>query len=78
MTGQRSYVTELPLEASWGEAFGRILDRLHLPANPGDGEETVWTARLDREGRHLHNSEIVGDVLEPNDALTIQRDIAAG
>ncbi|MBP8128800.1 MAG: hypothetical protein KA184_04405 [Candidatus Hydrogenedentes bacterium] len=80
MTRQRSFIGQIPRQASWGESLRGILDQLglNLPANPDAGEDVVWTGRLEREGRHLHASELVGDALHEGDEVTIQRDIQAG
>ena len=78
MSGQRNAVTDLPTEASWGEALDGILGKLSLPKNPAGEEPVVWTGRLEREGRHLHASEVIGDALQEDDEVVIQRDIQAG
>lgn len=77
MTRQRELVCGVPVEATFGECLDSILAELHLPSNP-EGEATVWSGRLEREGRHIHSSEIVGDALQENDEVVIQRDIQAG
>ena len=38
----------------------------------------TYQARLDRDGRHLHSSEVVGDALMPNDRVVLQPEINAG
>ena len=78
MSGQRNVMTDLPTDASWGEALNGILGKLSLPKNPAGEEPVVWTGRLEREGRHLHSSELVGDALQQDDEVVIQRDIQAG
>ena len=35
-------------------------------------------ARLDREGRHLHRTELVGDTLKENDEIVLHPQIMAG
>ena len=77
MTGQRNLLSEIPAEASWGEALSAILSQMSLPPND-TGTNEVWTGRLEREGRHIHASEIVGDALQEGDRVVLQRDIQAG
>ena len=77
MVGQREIEADIQRDASWGEALNAILGRLSLPRNI-DGEDQVWTGRLDREGRQLYTNEIVGDALQTGDKVVIQRDIQAG
>jgi hypothetical protein len=43
-----------------------------------DGHPIPYTARLEREGRHLHDSELVAEILQPDDELVLQPKINAG
>ena len=77
MSGQREFVARgVPTDASWGETMSSIVANMSLPRNPGT--ESVWTGRLEREGRHLHSSEIVGDALEEGDRVVLQPEVNAG
>jgi len=49
-----------------------------LPRNDGAGRPLVYHARLDREGRHLHGSETVGEALKPGDKVVLTPNIEAG
>ena len=42
------------------------------------GQPVSYDARLDREARHLHRSELVGDSLQPDDHLILHPRIMAG
>ncbi|HUW58246.1 MAG TPA: hypothetical protein VMZ92_16535 [Planctomycetota bacterium] len=75
---QREFVADVPTEATWGEAMASIVKSMQLPTNTPDGEETVYTGRLERQGRHLHPSEVVGDVLQNEDRIVMQPEITAG
>ncbi len=78
MSGQREYVARgVPTDASWGETMDGIISRMSLPKNTPSGQ-SVWTGRLEREGRHLHASEVVGQVLEDGDRIVLQPEVNAG
>jgi hypothetical protein len=77
MSGQRQFRANAPTDASWGETMEGILAEMDLPPNTPSGEG-VWTGRLEREGRNLLASEIVGDALEQGDRITLQPEVVAG
>jgi len=79
VTGQRVFdIKDTPRDATVGELIEGLLPRMNLPRNDNGGRTLNYQARLDRSGRHLHTSEIVGDALEPNDRVTLQPEINAG
>jgi len=79
VTGQKSVdVKNVPRDATIGELIEGLLPRMNMPRNDSGGRMLNYQARLDREGRHLHSSEIVGDALEANDRVTLQPEINAG
>jgi hypothetical protein len=71
-------VNNLPPDASVGEMIQGLLGRMHLPQNDTSGRPLTYHARHEREGRHLHASERVGDVLQTGDRVTLQPNIDAG
>jgi len=78
MSGQREYVArDVPKDASWGETMAGILATMSLPKND-PARPNVWSGHLEREGRHLHSSEIVGDSLVDNDKVVLQPEVNAG
>lgn len=78
MTRQREVVArDVRRDASWGEALASILTTMALPRN----EPTAaggWAGHLEREGRHLHPSEIVGDALMEDDKIVLHPEVTAG
>ena len=40
-----------------------LIPKMELPGSDPEGRPVAYHVRSDREGRHLHGSEIVGDVL---------------
>jgi hypothetical protein len=65
-------------EMSVGELLDAIVPRMKLPRLGNGGRPLTYHARLDREGRHLHATEVVGEVLRPQDRIMIQPTIEAG
>ena len=68
----------VPREATVGEIVQGLVSRMGLPGKDVEGRELTYHARLDREGRHLHASESVGDVLRENDEVVLHPKIQAG
>ena len=78
MSGQREFVArDVPKDSSWGETMKGIVANMSLPQNTPTSPN-IWTGRLEREGRHLHTSEIVGDALENEDRIVLQPEVNAG
>ena len=71
-------VSDVPPEATVGEVVQELLDELQLSQNDASGHSLSYRALLQRESRHLHATETVGQALQPGDRLTLQPDIDAG
>lgn len=72
-------VDDVPPDASIGELVQGLLgSRMHLPRKDAEGRDLNYHAKLEREGRHLHASERVGDVLQNEDEVVLQPQITAG
>lgn len=79
VSGQkRVRASRVPPHSTVGELIGRLLPKLGLAKNDADGRPLAYRARLERDGRHLRSSETVGEVLQDEDALTLQPSIDAG
>jgi hypothetical protein len=74
----RVTVDELPLDFTVGQVLDKLVPGMRLPVKDSNGRPLTYHARLEREGRHLHRSERVGDALLPNDSLVLQPNIDAG
>jgi hypothetical protein len=78
-SGQKVYdVDNAPGDGTVGELVREMLSTMNLPKNDTGGQPLTYHARLEREGRHLHASERIGDVLATGDRLTLQPNIDAG
>ena len=78
-TGQRQVVLKkVPAEATVRELTQRLLTRMGLVRDDVVGEPLQYQARLEREGRHLGETELVADALQPDDELVLQPRIDAG
>jgi len=51
---------------------------MELPESDSQGRPVVFRARLEREGRYLHPSEVVGEALQTDDRISLQPNIDAG
>jgi len=79
VTGQRAVdIEEVDGNATVGELVDRLLGDLELTRDDADGRPITYRARLEREGRHLHAAERVGDALQTGDRLVLQPNIDAG
>ena len=79
VSGQRvAEVPEVPADSTVGELIAGLLPQMRLPEHDALGRDLVYHARLEREGRHLHASEVVGDAVRPGDRLTLLPNIDAG
>jgi hypothetical protein len=78
-TGQRrTRVSAVHPQSTVGELVTSLLTRLGLPDTDVEGRPLAFQARLEREGRHVHSSELVGDALEDEDEITLTPSIDAG
>ena len=79
VSGQKSFsVSGVPQDSTVGELIQGLLGQMQLPQNDVSGRPLTYHARLEREGRHLHASERVGDALLTGDQLVLQPNIDAG
>jgi hypothetical protein len=79
VTGQRlRSVGSVPTDCTVAELIQGVLADMRLPKNDGAGRPLVYHARLEREGRHLHGTETVGESLQPGDKVVLTPNIEAG
>lgn len=74
---QRRFAASVDVEAPVSMALADIVAQMDLPPNEQSAQAT-WTARLDREARQLHGSEIVGQALVEDDTIVLQPEVNAG
>lgn len=78
-SGQRvATVTRVPKEATVGELVDQLLAELGLPKQDSEGRPLSYQARLDREGRHLRETERIEESLRDQDHLVLNPNIDAG
>lgn len=65
-------------DSTVGELVEGLVSAMALPKNDPAGAPLTYSLRLEREGRHLHSSEVVGDALREADKVTLQPQIDAG
>jgi len=79
VSGQkRVKASAIPKRATVHELVQGLLAKMRLPRNDVAGRPLTYRARLEREGRHLHEHEEVGRVLRDQDELVLQPNIDAG
>ena len=79
VTGQNEVrVNSLDREMTVGELLEALVPRMNLPRQGNGGRPLTYSARLERDGRALHATEVVGDALQSSDRLTLQPTIEAG
>jgi len=79
VTGQNEVrVNSLDREMTVGELLEALVPRMRLPQHGNGGRPLAYHARLEREGRHLHATEVVGDALQSSDRIMLQPTIEAG
>jgi hypothetical protein len=79
VSGQRRYsVREVRGDATVQELVQGLVTKMGLPAQDSSGTAQVFHAFLERDGRHLRGSEVVGEVLREGDELVLHPDVQAG
>lgn len=79
VTGQRSVtVRDVPAGNSIGEFVDELLPTMRLSATDRKGDPVSYDVRLERESRHLHRNERLGDVIRDDDEVTLFPRISAG
>ncbi len=79
VSGQKvTRVSRFPRSRTVGEFLSGILPRMELPEADSQGRPVIFRARLEREGRYLHPSEVVGEALLTDDRISLQPNIDAG
>ena len=72
----RRRASNIPRDARVGEVVSSILERMRLPVNDSQGRPLSYGMRT--SGVSLGESEMVGDVLEETDVVTLTPNITAG
>lgn len=78
-TGQkRANFSDVPVSYTVGELVENVVQHLHLPTEDSQQQPISYQARLDREGRHLHKSERLGEALRTQDRISVHPTVSAG
>jgi hypothetical protein len=79
VSGQKTVrASAVPGDATVGELVQGLLAKMGLSRHDVEGRPLDYNARLEREGRHLNRSEIVGDALKEGDEIVLTPNIDAG
>jgi hypothetical protein len=78
-SGQKKYrASGVSPDATVSELVKSLLARIGLATENPDGSPITYGARLKREGRNLHGSELAGDALQSGDEVQLHPRIHAG
>jgi hypothetical protein len=79
VSGQKKVrVSDVSGDSTVRELIKGLRKRMHLVENDVRGNPIEYRARLEREGRHLHDAELVSDALQSDDEIVLQPKIYAG
>ena len=79
VSGQKKVrVSDVSGDSTVRELVRSLLARMRLMDKDVNGRPIEYRARLEREGRHLHDSELVSDALQSDDQIVLQPKINAG
>lgn len=79
VSGQRSVrAPAVPTSFTIGELVQRLIAKIGLAGTDTQGRPLNYQARLEREGRHLHGAELVGEALAEDDEIVLTPNIDAG
>ena len=75
---RRARLSAVPRLSTIGELITSLVPKLELPEVNVEGRPLHYQARLEREQRHVHVSELVGEALQDEDEITLTPNIDAG
>jgi hypothetical protein len=76
-TGQMRYkAPRIPRGATVGELISNLASRLRLPLNDSQGRPVTYAARA--KGASLNEADLLGDVLQENEVVTLTQNVTAG
>ena len=77
-SGQReAYPDDVADDSTVAEFVERMVKQMRLAPVDSAGRPLVYQALNQREGRHLHGSERVGEAVEPDDVVILHPNIDA-
>jgi hypothetical protein len=75
---KKVHVSDVTHDTTVRELVNGLVGKMRLVDTDQKGRPLEFRARLEREGRHLHDSELVSDALQPDDELVLHPKINAG
>ena len=75
---KKAHWSDISHDTTVRELVKGFVGKLRLVDKDQKGRPLQFRARLEREGRHLHDSELVSDALQPDDELVLHPKINAG
>lgn len=65
-------------ETTVEEMVNALVPAMGLPTHDAEGQQIHYQALFEKEGRYLHNSEKVAEILQPGDEVVLHPNIDAG
>ncbi|MHC5109536.1 MAG: hypothetical protein ACYTHJ_06620 [Planctomycetota bacterium] len=78
LSGQRRLRMDVPGSASVGEMVEAAREELNLADVDGAGRRVVYRAHAESRQVHLRASDLVGEAVQPDEQIVLQRDVHAG
>jgi hypothetical protein len=75
---KKAHVSDVSHDTTVRELVNGLVGKMRLVNKDKAGRPLQFQALLEREGRHLHDSELVSDALQPDDELVLHPKINAG
>ena len=78
-SGQRRFaVRDVRADTTVQSFIHGLTPRMGLPVEDSTGMPQAFHAFLERDGRHLHSSETIGEALRNEDEIVLHPDVQAG
>jgi len=79
VSGQRRFqLRDVRSDTTVHELLSKLVQRMGLPTRDLIGAPQAFHAFLERDGRHLRSSEVVGEALREDDEIVLHPDVQAG
>lgn len=79
VSGQRVVkVAGVKTDTTIGELVRELVPKMALQMHDSQNRPLSYHVRLEREGRHLHHAEVVGDSLRTGDEISLHPNVMAG
>jgi hypothetical protein len=75
---KRAKVRDVPSDSTVGELVRGLLAELRMPETDVEGRPLTYGVRRQRDGQHIHGSQLVAEALKTGDHILLQPSVEAG